>query len=65
MIEPVPRKQQTWVEKIPCDGGPVSYLTIHDRGTDLRIPLEMTMGDQGTYRYDPQVKRYRWIHRGR
>lgn len=56
--EKPPRK--SWSIKIPTDGGPVSYLNIFDRQSEIRIPEELRMGDDGSYHYSYTGHQYRW-----
>lgn len=52
--------RRSWNTKIPTDGGPVNYLNIFDRQPEIRIPEELAMGDDGTYRYSYTGHLYRW-----
>jgi hypothetical protein len=51
--------KKSWNTKVPTDGGPVSYLNIFDRQSEIRIPEELPMGD-GIYRYSYTGHQYRW-----
>ncbi len=50
--------RRSWNLKVPTDGGPVSYLNIYDRQSDIRIPEDMPM-TTGCYRYEYGI--YHWI----
>jgi hypothetical protein len=57
--------RRSWNTKIPTDGGPVDYLNIFDRQAEIRLPEELRMGDNGTYRYSYTEHKYRWLPKRR